>query len=88
MRTWIRPMVIEECYVSNESIADSVTACYKIACEVGKTNDKDGPMNYTWPTPESTGIISTALFHHAVICAPSTFFINASYSFSYPPHMI
>ena len=36
MRTWIRPMVVEECYVSNESIADSVTACYKIACDVGR----------------------------------------------------
>ena len=35
MKTWIRPMVIEECYVSNESIAYSVTACYKIACNVG-----------------------------------------------------
>ena len=37
MKTWIRPMIVEECYVSNESIADSVTACYKIACDVGST---------------------------------------------------
>lgn len=37
MRTWIRPMIIEECYVSNENIANSVTACYKIACDVGST---------------------------------------------------
>lgn len=56
MKTWIRPMIIEECYVSNESIADSVTACYKIACEVGKTDNKYGPMNYHWETPESNGV--------------------------------
>ena len=56
MKTWIRPMIIEECYVSNESIADSVTACYKIACEVGKTGNKYGPMNYHWETPESNGV--------------------------------
>ena len=56
MKTWIRPMIIEECYVSNESIADSVTACYKIACEVGKTGKKYGPMNYHWETPESNGV--------------------------------
>ena len=42
MKTWIRPMVVEECYVSNESIADSVTACYKIACEVGKQDHSFG----------------------------------------------
>lgn len=35
MRTWIRPMIIEECYASNQNIA--VTACYKIACDVGTT---------------------------------------------------
>lgn len=35
MRTWIRPMIIEECYVSNENIA--VTACYKIACDIKST---------------------------------------------------
>lgn len=56
MKTWIRPMIIEECYVSNESIADSVTACYKIACAVGKTGNKYGPMNYHWETPESNGV--------------------------------
>lgn len=39
MKTWIRPMIIEECYVSNESIADSVTACYRIACNVGRPNN-------------------------------------------------
>lgn len=37
MRTWIRPMIIEECFVSNESIANSVAACYKIACDVRST---------------------------------------------------
>lgn len=37
MKTWIRPMIIEECFVSNENIASSVTACYKIACDVGST---------------------------------------------------
>ena len=36
MKTWIRPMVIEECFVSNENIANSVVACYKIACNVGR----------------------------------------------------
>lgn len=38
MKTWIRPMIIEECFVSNENIANSVTACYKIACDVGRPN--------------------------------------------------
>lgn len=38
MRTWIRPKIIEECFVSNENIANSVMACYKIACEVGRPN--------------------------------------------------
>lgn len=38
MRTWVRPMIIEECFVSNENIANSVIACYKIACEVGRPN--------------------------------------------------
>lgn len=37
MKTWIRPMIIEECFVSNENIASSVTACYKIACDVRST---------------------------------------------------
>lgn len=36
MRTWIRPMIIEECFVSNENIANSVVACYRIACNVGR----------------------------------------------------
>lgn len=39
MKTWIRPMIIEECFVSNENIANSVVACYKIACEVGRPNN-------------------------------------------------
>lgn len=39
MRTWIRPMIIEECFVSNENIAYSVVACYKIACNVGRPNN-------------------------------------------------
>lgn len=41
MRTWIRPMIIEECFVSNENIANSVIACYKIACNVGRPNNND-----------------------------------------------
>ena len=47
MRTWIRPMVVEECYVSNESIADSVTACYKIACNVGRPYGNES-YNYSY----------------------------------------
>ena len=39
MKTWIRPAAYEECYASNENIANSVTACYKIACNVGRPND-------------------------------------------------
>ena len=56
MKTWIRPMVVEECYVSNESIADSVTACYKIACQVGSTRDKTGPLGFMWSKTESNGV--------------------------------
>lgn len=58
MKTWIRPMVIEECFVSNENIANSVVACYKIACNVGRKNNYDtdysnGPL---WSGPEYGGV--------------------------------
>lgn len=59
MKTWIRPMIIEECYVSNESVADSVTACYKIACQVGgpkfngQTDYSNGP---NWSGREYGGV--------------------------------
>ena len=57
MRTWIRPMIIEECFVSNENIANSVMACYKIACKVGRpnnysTNYSNGPQ---WKENEHGG---------------------------------
>ena len=58
MRTWIRPMIIEECFVSNENIANSVMACYKIACKVGRpdnysTNYSNGPQ---WKENEHGGV--------------------------------
>lgn len=59
MKTWIRPMIIEECYVSNESVADSVTACYKIACQVGGPRF-EGERNYSngpnWSGREYGGV--------------------------------
>ena len=30
MKTWIRPMIIEECFVSNENIASSVLLVIKL----------------------------------------------------------
>lgn len=59
MRTWIRPMIIEECFVSNENIANSVVACYKIACNVGgpryygEKNYSNGPY---WSGREYGGV--------------------------------
>lgn len=46
MKTWIRPMIIEECFVSNENIASSVTACYRIACNVGGP-PYEGALDYS-----------------------------------------
>ena len=59
MKTWIRPMIIEECYVSNESVADSVTACYKIACKVGRpygNNSYDYSNGPQWKQNEKGGV--------------------------------
>ena len=58
MKTWIRPMIIEECYVSNESIADSVTACYRIACNVGRPNNSayDYSNGSGWKHDEFGGV--------------------------------
>lgn len=57
MKTWIRPMVVEECFVSNENIANSVVACYRIACIVGGPR-YEGERNYSngpeWSGPEKT----------------------------------
>ena len=58
MKTWIRPMIIEECFVSNENIANSVMACYKIACKVGRPNKyatdySNGPY---WTADEYGGV--------------------------------
>lgn len=59
MKTWIRPMVVEECFVSNENIANSVVACYRIACIVGGPRYK-GERNYSngpeWSGPEKGGV--------------------------------
>lgn len=35
MRTWVRPMAVEENYTANQAVADSVTSCYMISCDVG-----------------------------------------------------
>lgn len=51
MRTWIRPMVVEENLVANARVAESV--CYKLSCKVG-----DGliaPDNH-WNQNETYGV--------------------------------
>lgn len=50
MRTWIRPMVVEENLVANARVAESV--CYKLSCKVG-----DGQRApYHWNQRESYGV--------------------------------
>lgn len=51
MRTWIRPMVVEENLVANARVAESV--CYKLSCKVG-----DGLIapGYHWNQNETYGV--------------------------------
>lgn len=34
MRTWVRPMAVEENYTANQTVADSVNPCYTLYCMV------------------------------------------------------
>ena len=34
MRKWVRPSAYEECFASNENIANSVNACFSVYCMV------------------------------------------------------
>lgn len=51
MKTWIRPMVVEENLVANARVAESV--CYKLSCKVG-----DGLIApaYHWNQNETYGV--------------------------------
>lgn len=51
MRTWIRPMVVEENLVANARVAESV--CYKLSCKVGDGITAPG---YHWNQHESSGV--------------------------------
>lgn len=51
MRTWIRPMVVEENLVANARVAESV--CYKLSCKVG--DNIPAPGNY-WNQSETPGV--------------------------------
>lgn len=51
MRTWIRPMVVEDKMVANARVADSVF--YNLSCLAG--SDNSAPGNH-WPQKESSGV--------------------------------
>lgn len=45
MRTWVRPMAVEENYTADQAVANNVTTCYLIACDVGRPNNN--AFNYS-----------------------------------------
>lgn len=49
MRKWVRPLAYEECFASNENIANSVNACFSVYCKVAG----DGKGHYTHDTKGS-----------------------------------
>jgi len=51
MKTWIRPMVVEENLVANARVAESV--CYKLSCLVG--DGKRPPYGNLWTSTQTPG---------------------------------
>ena len=54
MKTWIRPMVIEDNLVANARVAESV--CYGLSCSVGKEGSWNAPYDFQWNGKESRGV--------------------------------
>lgn len=54
MKTWIRPMVVEDNLVANARVAESV--CYGLSCSVGKEGSKKAPYGFQWKQNESNGV--------------------------------
>lgn len=54
MKTWIRPMVVEDNLVANARVAESV--CYGLSCSVGKLGANKAPYGFQWNQYESRGV--------------------------------
>ena len=58
MRKWVRPSACEECFASNENIANSVNACFSVYCKVAG----DGKGHYIRDTQGSGKSINWGQF--------------------------
>ena len=87
MRKWVRPSACEECFASNKSIADSVSACFSVYCMVAgdgkggfKENTYGSGKSISWGIYQNDDYV-TDTNQHGKPCAAGSSYNTATGKF-------